>query len=135
MKRHSFPMLALAVLAAGCASPDSRIKDNPSAYAALPPAQQALVKQGHIGLGMSPEAVRLALGKPDHVTQHTDAAGMEEIWHYTIQVGGGAEFVDPWFGGPFWFPPPLIVDQPPQERDKTRVVFHNGRVASIEREL
>ncbi|MBV8062861.1 MAG: hypothetical protein JOY51_04650, partial [Nevskia sp.] len=51
MKQLLIPAL-LTLLLAACATPEARIKDNPSAWSSLPPDQQALVKKGEIGLGM-----------------------------------------------------------------------------------
>src|ERR1700743_2645995 len=89
------PILALALLA-GCATPEARIKSNPAAYSTLPPDQQALVQKGQVGLGMPEAAVQLALGKPDRVTEHTDAGGVTHIWHYT-DVDYNTPGVYPWF--------------------------------------
>lgn len=144
MKRLLIPMLLLLGVLAGCATPDSRIKDNPAGFNKLPPDQQALVKKGEIGLGMSEDAVQLAMGKPDRVSEHTDASGTQKIWHYT-----DVETYDPGFGasawypygyrrhyyGPFFYPAGVYPVYPlSTETDRIRVVFKDGKVAAIERE-
>jgi hypothetical protein len=54
----------LASFLAGCSTPGSRIKSNPQIYASLSPADQALVRQGQIRVGMSKSAVFLAWAIP-----------------------------------------------------------------------
>lgn len=135
-RRLTGAWLAVALLAA-CASPEARIGDNPDAFARLPPEQQALVKQGQVGLGMSEAAVTLALGHPDRISERTDAQGVERVWHYT-GYEAGPPMAYPAFYGPWFFPPygPYYDIYPTQvERDHTRVVFRNGLVTAIEREL
>jgi outer membrane protein assembly factor BamE (lipoprotein component of BamABCDE complex) len=153
MKRQStiLPLILAAVAlvtVAGCATPEARIKDNPTAYTQLTPEQQALVKAGHVGLGMPQDGVRLALGKPDHVTEHTDASGVQQVWHY-VQVDTSYVYASPYpyygYGGyprfntPFFFPGGyggFYGNAPVQtESDKMRVVFKDGKVTAIEREL
>jgi hypothetical protein len=133
-------VLALGLLAA-CASPEASIKDNPSAWSSLPPDQQALVKKGEIGLGMPESAVRLALGKPDRVTEHTDASGTQKIWHYTeVDTYGDPAFGYPWYVYPYrryYYDPffnPAYYAPAQTETDRLRVVFKDGKVSAIERE-
>ena len=74
--------VVLAVLLGGCVTPESRIKDNPVAFARLTPDQQALVKAGQVAPGFDMDAVRLALGEPDRVVIVTKADGQRQVWHY-----------------------------------------------------
>ena len=74
--------VVLAVLAGGCATPESRIKESPQAFARLPPDQQALVRAGQVAPGLDMDAVRLALGDPDFVVIVTNAGGRRQVWHY-----------------------------------------------------
>lgn len=144
MKRLLVPaLLALAALA-GCVNPEARIKDNPGVYSALTPEQQQLVKKGQIALGMPEAAVQLALGKPDRITEHTDASGQQHIWHYTeVQnYGVAAAYPYPYFYSyprfydPFFFPGYTALYTPVQtETDRIRVIFKDGLVSAIEREL
>ncbi len=59
--------LAAALGFASCQSPTpaTRIQENPALYEALPAKDKALVMQGQIREGMSPQAVYLAWGQPD----------------------------------------------------------------------
>ena len=146
MKRPIFliPVFLALVAIAGCATPESRIKDDPATYSQLTPEQQALVKSGKIGLGMPLAAVQLALGKPDRVTEHTDAAGVQQIWHY-VEVDTSyvpAPYPYGWYGyprvyDPFFFPGAGLYGAYPVQTasDKMRVVFKDGKVAAIEREM
>lgn len=142
MKQLLIPALLAAGLLAACASPDTRIKDNPGIYNGLTPEQQAQVKKGEIALGMPEAAVQLALGKPNRVTEHTDAAGVQKIWHYTqtetYDTGAVAPY--PWYPwrhryyDPFFYPAGLYAAPATVETDRMRVVFKDGRVSAIERE-
>lgn len=131
--------LALALLA-GCANPGARIKDNPAAFSGLPPEQQALVQKGEIGLGMPEAAVELALGRPDRVTEHTDASGLTRIWHYTDVEYADNPGIYPWY--PYAYRRQYLYDPflypgyfaPAIETDRVRVVFKDGKVTAIERE-
>jgi hypothetical protein len=145
MKRLLIPALLVLGVLAGCASPDSRIKDNPGAFSQLPPDQQAMVKQGQIGLGMPEGAVEIAMGKPDRVSERVDASGTQKIWHYTdvdtYDAVGPAYPWSPWGGfhrhyyGPFYYPPGAYAVYPvATETDRIRVVFKDGKVVAVERE-
>lgn len=143
MKRTS--VLAVLILAlSACISPDSRIRDNPAAFAGLTPEQQSLVRQGQIALGMPQAAVQIALGKPDRVTEHIDADGTRNIWHYTDTDSSGPSAAYPYWGpyprfyDPLFDPvyPAYYAPYPVAERDRIRVVFNkDGLVSAIEREL
>lgn len=76
---------AVAVLFSSCAStPQSRINRNPEAFAGLNADDQALVREGRLRIGMSPEAVALAIGRPHHIDQLVEAGKQpREIWLYT----------------------------------------------------
>ena len=75
--------LALALVLAGCSTPESRIKSNPQAYASLSPADQELVREGKIRVGLSRAAVFLAWGKPDRVRYGVRQGHPFEVWIYT----------------------------------------------------
>jgi hypothetical protein len=134
---------ALAVLLSACVSPQSRISDNPAAFASLSAEQQALVKQGQIAIGMPQAAVQLALGKPDRVSEHIDASGTQHIWHYTDSdyygpVPAGYVYGYPFphfYGDPGFYTPAFYSPYVQSEHDRIRVVFGtNGLVATIERD-
>ncbi|MGH8457528.1 MAG: hypothetical protein ACRETE_11115, partial [Stenotrophobium sp.] len=87
-------------------------------------------------LGMPDEAVMLALGKPDRVTERTDAKGVATVWHYVDQSTTVSTVDYVGFYDPFFFPfTPLVVSSPQNERDRVRVYFNGGKVSAIEREV
>ncbi|HLP25300.1 MAG TPA: hypothetical protein VK477_06465 [Acidobacteriota bacterium] len=126
----------------GCATPETRIKANPEAFARLTPAQQALVKAGSVALGFDMEAVRLALGDPDRVITRTDAEGERQIWHYcTYEANGQVLFTGyyhtgrNWWGGGWAYP--YYMNYPDRTvRDRFRIEFTTtGKVAAITQEM
>lgn len=74
--------LALALLS--CApTREQRIEKNAAFFQTLPPADQALVREGEIRIGMPKEAVLLALGKPEQTSEIVRAGQpVEEVWAY-----------------------------------------------------
>ena len=148
-------MLVIAVAFAGCSStPASRIKANPQLSASIAPADQALIKQGQIALGFTPDMVKLALGKPDIIAQPNSST---EIWRYqkyksapytytyatTHPYGPNGPYVSPYLF-PSLTPPPSSLNAgtgTPYSRtdwntvigDYLRVTFSNGRVTAISR--
>jgi hypothetical protein len=91
--------LVTALLAAGCSTVDSRIAKNRAAFDAWPAPVQSAIIQGKIGVGFTPDQVRVALGEPDRVFTRTTADGTSEIWSYRdrgprfsfgVGVGGGS---------------------------------------------
>ena len=136
-------LFACVVLVAGCATPESRIKDSPDAFARLNPDQQALVKAGKIAPGFDMEAVKLALGDPDRKVLHTDATGQHEVWHYITyeDYEGGIIYTGYYhryrgWGGPFFYGgSPYYRGYPARVRDRVLVVFDgSGRVVSLQEE-
>jgi hypothetical protein len=138
MKLLSF-FLALAglLLAAGCATPEARIKQNPDLFATLSPADQDLIRQGKVGIGFTPDMVKLALGDPDRVYTRTDANGTNETWSYTtyesdtgVLLYRGYYHRRRHWGDPMF---PYYTTFPERrEREYFRVVFAGGRVSAIE---
>lgn len=140
MKR-AVPFLALlALLLAGCATPESRIKKNPAAFNALPPEIQENVRRGRIDIGYPKEAVELALGRPDREYNRRTAAGQTDVWSYTAErstwerqradtrirvydAEGRRKMVTDW----------VWVDvERRQEYEKLRVEFTSNTVSAIE---
>lgn len=162
--RTIFATLAAAVILAlaGCSTPASRIEKNPAVFATYTPAQQDLIKQGKVAVGFDQEAVRLALGDPDHERNRTTKDGNATIWSYVTydtldgfplyrgyyhryygrggyRRGGYGGFgysgygYGGWGGGGFY---PWYMDYDRRvEREHLRVVFDKtGKVAMIEQE-
>ena len=129
---------AVTLLVAACASPQKRIDRNPDAFNKLPPEQQALIKQGKVGIGFDETAVKLALGNPDRISERTDTSGKSTIWRYVeYETDGGIALYSGFYHygySPFVFP--LVTDYGSRrERDTLRVVFTDGKVTAIEQEV
>jgi outer membrane murein-binding lipoprotein Lpp len=126
-----------ALLLAGCSTVESRIKDNPDAFARLTAEQQALVKAGQIALGFRSEAVKLALGDPDRVATRTDADGVATIWRYVTYEAEGRLLYSGYYhsgrrGWGFWGGYPYYLDYPHRTvRERFRVEFRQDRVTAI----
>jgi hypothetical protein len=134
------------ILALGCSTPSSRIRENPQAFAALSPHDQALVQAGQVSIGMTMEAVKLAMGDPDRITTRTDGGGESQVWHYVVYYDNGIYLYSGYYhrgwrggrgwgggwGGPNY---PYYLDYPNRvAHDRFRVEFRNGVVASISQE-
>ncbi|GAC1631053.1 MAG: hypothetical protein NVS9B10_24070 [Nevskia sp.] len=136
---HRWALIAAGLLLlAACASPQRRIDNNQDAFNKLPPEQQALVRQGKVGIGFDETAVKLALGNPARITERTDASGKSTVWRYVeYETDGGVALYSGFYHygySPFFFP--LVTDYGSRrERDTLRVVFTGGKVASIEQEV
>lgn len=145
MKTSKYLLLAAAALlafwTAGCTTPAARIRRNPEAFARLAPAEQTMIRKGQIGLGFTPEMVKLALGEPDHIHERTDRTGTREIWVYTsYDAPDEPAFYDGWYhrrrywgwDGPF-YPYPLYPGYGySREHIDFRVVFKDGKVVAVE---
>ena len=127
------------LLAAGCATPAARIERHPEVFNHLAPADQQLIREGKVGLGFTPEMVKLALGDPDRVFTRTDAAGTNESWSYTSYDGPDGLLLYRGYyhrfygmGDPFF---PYYLSYPGRhEREYFKVVFTSGIVSSIEQQ-
>ena len=144
MKTSKILVLFTAALTAfslvGCATPAYRIKKNPELFASYTPDQQELIKQGKVALGFDMDAVRLALGDPDHVRVRTTPDGTSQVWSYvTYETVDGFPLYRGWYhryyrwGDPFY---PWYANYPGYlEHEHFRVIFdRTGRVSSIEQE-
>jgi hypothetical protein len=128
-------LIAAGVLLGGCSTPQTRIAHDPTAYAQLSPDQQNLVRTGRISVGMSRDAVRLALGQPDRITLRVRRDHRFEVWHYIeyiyapgpIYWGGGGWGRHGGWGGGFWIEPDVIVGS----YDRHQVEFTDGRVSAF----
>jgi hypothetical protein len=143
----SLSAAAALILAVGCSTPASRIRDNPAAFAALSPHDQALAQAGQVSIGMNMEAVKLAMGDPDRVTTRNDASGESQVWHYVVYYDNGIYLYSGYYhrgwrrgggwGGGWWGGPayPYYLDYPNRiAHDRFRVEFHNGVISSISQE-
>lgn len=128
-------MLAWLAFLAGCATPDARIKRSPEIFARLTAEQQALVKEGKVGIGFDADAVRLAVGEPDRKWTRTDESGTRELWIYTAwENEAGQPLMRGWYHGYPAVMPSYYLNAPARrEREQFKVVFGaDGKVTAIE---
>ena len=135
-------LLTACLLAAlvGCATPETRIKDNPEVFEALPDDMKGQVEKGQVDIGFTEEAVLLALGKPDREYTRRTADGTTKVWSY-VQI----EYVTERQRVPASFRirdarrsrrtlrDDVWVDvRSSQEYERTRIEMLNGNVVAIE---
>lgn len=129
-------LLGSVLLLCACGGVDRRIKKNQQRYDAYPPAVQESIKQGRVQPGFTPEQVRMAIGEADRVYSRLTGAEAEEIWAYLQSSGGGVGLsVGSVFGGGggvYGGGVTVPVYGGDHYDEKTRVVFKNGQVASVE---
>ena len=126
MKCKLLLVLSVALLC-GCVATstiESRKHDNPAAYAALSPQQQALVNQGRVSYGMTTNAVYLAWGPPEEVLHRGDRNGEFTTWIYR---GSFLQETRYWVGRRY---PYLAYDYEPRTYIRAEIVFSNGLVQS-----
>ena len=145
MKIAGLRLIALAALGlcllAGCSTPESRIKQNPSLFASFPPEVQEKVRNGQIDITYTPGMVSIALGEPNRRYTRQTAEGITEVWAYTdTYTTTDRQRVD----GPFrvrtrdgsyqTVNDTVWADvQQTHEYEKLRVEFRNGQVSAIDR--
>jgi hypothetical protein len=145
-----------AFILSSCSTVSSRIEADRPAFDALSPQDRALVTEGKIRGGMSPQAVYLAWGGPRQKTTGMVHDQATETWVYTatsaaygpyygaggyggwgfanrvsfVGVRHGHRFfayaADP-FWDPFYYPFPATVEYPVKT-----VSFQNGRVVAFQ---
>ena len=137
--RSSLAVLSL-LAAAGCATPESRIKERQDAYNNFPPEIQSKVRTGQVNIGYTKDMVYIALGKPDRTYTRTTAAGTLEVWAYTDsyttverqRITGDFRVVDPQGGFRTTHDTVWADVNVPHEYDKLRIEFQNDVVSAIE---
>jgi len=136
-------ILGLLLLAAGCESVESRIKEKPAVFASVDKATQDKIKQGIIDLGYTEDMVYLALGKPDQTSEKVTAAAHNLVWSYntyytrydgTQMVGYSREvYYDPYLRTYRLYYHPAFVDTYHDEKEeRIHVTFTNGKVSAID---
>jgi len=134
-------LLICAGLVSACSSssPDRRIKTNQQLFDSLTPEAQASVRAGRVEVGFTSDMVLLALGKPDRYYMRTTQAGSSEVWAYTnsssspsISFGLGMGLGGRGPGMSTGIGIATTAGSGDRADDRTRVIFDNGKVASIE---
>ncbi len=134
--RLAFAAASLLLASCQVATPATRIEENPALFASLPEKDQALVRQGHIRAGMSPEAVFLAWGYPNSQPYTGEKDGKRVVrWVYTTLE---PVMVSPSWSGPYWGPYGWtdgfnnMPDTAYIPRNTAYVMFENDKVVSWE---
>jgi len=125
----------MLVLAAGCASTDSRIKKNQALFDSFPADVQQQIRTGDIRVGFTPEMVKMSLGDPARTYTRTTAQGAAEVWSYdddkpaiSLGLGIGSSRGSTGVGGGV-----VVGGDRFRDDEKLRVVFEEGKVTSVER--
>jgi hypothetical protein len=135
--------LALVSLLSGCSTIASRIEEKAAVYDNLDPQVQAMIRQGRVELGYTPEMVYMALGHPDEHSEHVTTEGRQAIWIYTstyetyagtAQAGYRRVLVrNPQTNAAYIYLQPVYTDlYQDQTEENIRVIFHDGYVSAIE---
>lgn len=129
--------VAALVFVSACSTPETRIAKQPELFNSLTPEQQQLIREGRVGLGFTPDMVKLALGDPDRVRERIDQSGRSEVWSYVhYESADGMLLYRGWYhrgwGHPFY--PYYLTVPSRRERSRDEVVFRDGRVVSVEQE-
>jgi len=85
MRARLQPGIAVVLIAlAGCSTStiNSRIRKRQAVFNSPPPAVQAEIRRGRVGIGFTPDMVCLAFGQPDEIRQRADPADRETVWKY-----------------------------------------------------
>ena len=133
MKQSAW-FIVLALIVAGCASStiEKRKRENYGAYSGLPSDIQSAVDQGQVKVGMSPEAVYIAWGKPSQVLTNESSQGTFVTWLYQ---GNRLKSYHYWTyhtylsDGYSWGHPYLATSYFPVEYVSAEVTFRDGLVA------
>ena len=127
-------LLAGLIVLSGCATPstiESRRHERADVYQRLSPEQMAAVDSGKIKVGMTKDAVYIALGKPQQILQRETSQGATEIWLY---MGQSYREVRYWsyhhyYAGPYLHASPFLsYDYYPLRYVRTEVIFEGNTV-------
>ena len=147
MKRPgSLFLLVLLLLAAGCSTFDSRVREKSDVFAQLDEATQNRLRNHELHVGDTEDMVYIALGKPDEMRGVTNSNGSSMLWVYNAywQSYQGTRFVGyrrqvVYDSGSksykVYYEP---VEEPVWEsrvEERIRVTFTNGVVSVVEQVL
>ncbi|MFL6500473.1 MAG: hypothetical protein ACJ8LL_07130 [Candidatus Udaeobacter sp.] len=112
-----------SLIFSGCGTTGTRISQHPEMYQSLSPRDQALVSEGQIRTGMTPDAVWLAWGTPEQKIRGNMPGRLTETWVYLRYN------TPPSYGGPYYYGPFDWSYIPPKFPYPSKgVTFSNGRV-------
>jgi len=129
----SLVTLILVAALSGCATVDSRINHNRSAFASWSAEVQAAIRAEKVNLGFTPEQVRMSLGEPNRVYSRMSAEGEAEVWAYYDKKGRFSFGLGVSSGGYHGSSGGVAYDRREDRLDEaTRIVLKDGRVISVE---
>ena len=131
---------ALALLLAACATPASRIRQNPELFASFPLDVQSRVSQGQVDLGFNADMVTMALGKPDREYRRKTDQGDVLVWSYVDyyistarqSVPASYRVIDAAGRYRTVMDTTWVDVQQRNEYEKLRVEFRDGKVTAVE---
>jgi hypothetical protein len=94
----TFGIAASALILASCSTTETRISGHPEIYQSLSARDQALVSQGQLRDGMSPNAVYLAWGSPDRKIIGNMRGRATETWVYVHYTTYSYPYPYPFYG-------------------------------------
>lgn len=126
-------LLAPLILFCGCATStvDKRKQERYGAYSQLSPEARSLVDQGKIKVGMSMDAVYIALGKPSQILSGESSGGSTTTWLYHgtyLESHRYWSYRSVHYGSRCYAEPRLEYDYYPRSYVRAEVVFENGLV-------
>lgn len=144
--RRLLSLAPLALLAAGCATPEERFQQRsaarPAAYQALSSQDQARLRGGGVRPGDTKDAVWLARGDPTRIDVRVTPGHTNELWSYTYLIRQPRGLVYPYDapravmlpnGGVAWVHNPLWHGgDSVREVEYLRVEFEWGRAVAVE---
>jgi len=135
-------LAVLSIIAvAGCATPESRIKEKPEVFNNFPPDVQSKVRTGQVDVGYTKDMVYIALGKPNREYTRTTAEGTFEVWSYTAvyttterqRITADFRIVDPQGGFRTTHDTVWADVNVSHEYEKLRIEFKDDTVTALER--
>lgn len=125
--------LLLALTLAACATPASRISDQQATFDSYPPEVQERIRAGQIGIGFTPQQVRMALGEPSRIYTRETTGGESVVWAYREFKPGLSFGLGAFSGGSSRVGGGVGIGTGSDgSEDQLRVGFEAGRVSSIE---
>ena len=141
MRRNkAVPSLLGVLLIAGCASIDSRIRENQVLFNSFPPDIQALIQQEKVRVGFTADMALIALGPPRRKYTRTTGKGQTEIWSYverkirseTVPVRGRFSYRDSTGRVRRAYDTDYVTVDSYVEFDRLRLEFSDGKILAVE---
>ncbi len=131
---RGLPLAAGLLVAAGCSTPESRIRDQQALFDTWPAEVQQKIRVRHIDVGFLPDMVQMALGDADRAYSRTSEKGLPTSGCTSITA---RNFPSAWAlavsgGNTAYGSSVTLGDDVFRENEILRVIFEGGKVAAIE---